>query len=93
MTNNKFTENEMMKGYQGGIQKYMGIKSYKGIDLFKFFAAIVVIAIHTNPFEKCNIELIVRCYNFLQVCAVPLFFLFSGFLLGERLGISKCVGE
>lgn len=63
----------------------MDTKSYKGIDLFKFLAAVVVIAIHTSPFKNCNNEVIVRCFVPLQSCAVPLFFYSQGFYLVKDL--------
>lgn len=67
------------------VKEGLKTETYQGIDIFKFFAAIVVIAIHTNPFVSCSSGFIVRLYNSLQVCAVPLFFIFSGFLFGRKI--------
>ena len=55
------------------------------IDIFKFIAAICVVAIHTNAFKDVN-----ECiYNFLSHCvftfAVPFFFISSGFFLGKKV--------
>lgn len=58
---------------------------YSGLDLFKFLFAIIVIAIHTQPFanqpdmEACSF------YRMLCDAAVPFFFICSGFLLGIKL--------
>lgn len=52
--------------------------SYNSIDVFKFLAAIMVVAIHTNPFFDYPV------FNFIitSLCriAVPFFFVFSSFI-------------
>ena len=55
------------------------------VDIFKFIAAICVVAIHTNAFKDVNIGV----YNYLSYCvftfAVPFFFISSGFFLGKKI--------
>lgn len=54
-------------------------KSYYCIDLFKFIAAIFVIAIHANPFgQHTTLGIILR--EIIAPMAVPFFFAASGFL-------------
>jgi len=57
--------------------------SYAGIDLLKLIMSVVVVAIHTHPFE--NWDDIPQFYNILKICAVPYFFLCSGFLIGKKI--------
>lgn len=61
------------------------VKNYCGIDLIKFFMAIIVVAIHTHPLEHCSNEILIRIYNSIVSSAVPFFFISSGFLLGSKL--------
>lgn len=58
---------------------------YNSLDIVKFFMAICVIAIHTNPFFNCANEVIQAIYQSVIGLAVPFFFLSSGFLLGVKM--------
>ena len=55
------------------------------LDFAKFFASVVVVAIHTNAFKDINTDF----YNFCSYCvfafAVPFFFICSGYLLGKKV--------
>ena len=63
-----------------------GIKEkYNSIDLFKFLMACCVIAIHTQPFFGCSNFLVKKVYDSIVNCAVPFFFMASGFLLAVKL--------
>lgn len=62
-------------------------KSYNGIDLFKFVMSIMVIVIHTVPYMCVKNEVAVRAIQGFIYCAVPFFFLSTGFLLGNRLWV------
>ncbi len=58
-------------------------KEYAAVDVFKFFCAILVIAIHTKPFEEifwldAGVGLVTRF-------AVPYFFLSSAYFLFNKL--------
>lgn len=55
---------------------------YSAIDLFKFFASILVVAIHTHPFYNNQ----TADYIFTCICriAVPFFFVFSSFIFYKR---------
>lgn len=61
-------------------------RNYNSIDMVKLIMAIFVIAIHTldGP-HLTNNEMIQKCYSSIVGCAVPFFFLSSGFLLGKRM--------
>lgn len=68
----------------------MGQKSYYLLDIYKFIAALLVIALHVNPMISYG-----GMPQFLLnqgICriAVPIFFAISGFLLAER-GFEKGV--
>ena len=60
-------------------------KVYIAIDLFKFIFAIIVIAIHTHPFESVENELFYKGFDLLSSIAVPFFFMTSGFLMSNKL--------
>lgn len=55
------------------------------VDVGKFFMAIVVIAIHTRPFEGFEPSIFLQLYDLLCTCAVPFFFLATGYLLERKL--------
>lgn len=55
-------------------------KNYNSLDLVKFLMAIVVIAIHTHPFEHFSIINNSKFYSLLRNIAVPFFFISSGYL-------------
>lgn len=63
----------------------MKSQNYNSIDLLKFIMAICVVAIHTQPLVNCTNEFLVRIYDGIINCAVPFFFLASGFLLAIKL--------
>ena len=56
--------------------------SYNAIDVFKFIAAIMVVAIHTRPFIKLGV------WDYYFSClfriAVPFFFIFSSFIFYKK---------
>ena len=58
---------------------------YSGLDLLKFFFAIVVIAIHTHPFYNYPCIESSRLYGMICEGAVPFFFVCSGFFLGLKI--------
>ena len=61
-----------------------GQAEYNAIDFVKFIMALVVVAIHTEPFHGSseNIQVLFDTFSGL---AVPFFFISSGFLLGKRV--------
>lgn len=61
-------------------------EQYNSIDLFKFLMAVVVIAIHTNPFVNCQSTLISQIAIIIEDAAVPFFFMASGYLLASGWG-------
>ena len=65
--------------------KIMEQKNYNSIDLFKFVMAICVVAIHTNPMDKCTIKLVNDIYTTFVGMAVPFFFIATGFLLANKM--------
>lgn len=56
-------------------------QEYALIDLMKFIMAILVIAIHTDPFIAFNQMLGYKIWTIITSLAVPFFFLASGFFL------------
>lgn len=60
-------------------------KSYAAIDVVKFFMAFVVVAIHTHPLEYLDNEVLKFLYDIITPCAVPFFFLVTGFFIGGKL--------
>lgn len=59
---------------------------FNSVDLFKFLMAIVVVAIHTNPFVNCKNVLVDQIAIIIEDAAVPFFFMASGFLLALGWG-------
>lgn len=61
-----------------------GQAEYNAIDFVKFIMALVVVAIHTEPFHGSseNIQVLFDTFSGL---AVPFFFISFGFLLGKRV--------
>jgi len=57
---------------------------YKGIDIFKGIMALLVVAIHVIPIPKDG-NLFHTLFQSLLNCAVPYFFLVSGFLLAKKI--------
>lgn len=73
-------------------------KYYASLDVMKLIAAFLVVAIHTNPLYELSrlaktngggYNLICNIGNCLMDIAVPLFFLCTGYLLQEKILISK----
>lgn len=56
-----------------------------GIDLFKFIMALCVVAIHTHPLEGVTAPFVIKLYKIVVQCAVPFFFLATGYLLACRM--------
>lgn len=65
-------------------EKRIAIQNYS-IDLWKFFMAFAVVAIHTHPLESCTNNGILNIYNLVVSLAVPFFFISSGYLLFSKL--------
>ena len=66
--------------------------NYNTIDVVKLVMAICVVAIHTHPFENMPNMSFLGYYNSFIECAVPFFFLASGFLLASRFdGINDLI--
>lgn len=67
-----------------------GKKQYGGLDIFRVFAAFLIVAIHTGPFS--GISQTAEQYVTYGVCriAVPFFFLVTGFfVLGKNGGVQR----
>ena len=60
-------------------------RKYNSIDLCKLIMAVCVVAIHTDPLNKCTNSFVLSIYNCMLRMAVPFFFLSSGFLLANKL--------
>ena len=76
----------MIKCFCNRIQKQsikkVGMKNYSSVDLFKFFAAFLVVCIHTRPFyQNADADYFYTCF-----CrnAVPFFFCFSSFIFFKK---------
>ena len=65
-----------------------GRTEYPYIDIVKLLMAVCVVAIHTHPLEHCSNLIILSIYDTFTNCAVPFFFLSTGFLLGKRMGLT-----
>lgn len=57
------------------------IKQYNSLDLMKFISAILIIVLHTSPFQSYNALISFGLRNVVTIIAVPFFFCTSGFLL------------
>lgn len=60
------------------------VDKYDYIDYAKLMLAVFVIAVHSCPEQVIESELIRNCFYQLWRVAVPLFFIFSGFLLWRK---------
>lgn len=67
----------------------MNTKKYSFIDYTKLIMAICVISIHTHPLENCHIYLVNNLYMTIVQCAVPFFFIASGFLIGKKFDLEN----
>lgn len=65
-------------------KKIGSIKNYNSIDLFKFIMAAFVIAIHTKPEYYINSSAVKNVFDAFFTCAVPFFFMASGYLLAVK---------
>ena len=63
--------------------------NFGAIDLFKIISAIIVIAIHTNPFSSIASGMTGRVIRLIYEFPVPFFFIASGFFLQKK--ISECM--
>lgn len=61
------------------------MKKYNSLDAGKFFMAIIVVAMHTEPLINCEINYINKIYDGLKLVAVPFFFVTAGFLLAKKM--------
>lgn len=68
-------------------------RGYRAIDLCKFFMAIMVIAIHTNPIVGMENTFFINLVIAIEGFAVPFFFVASGFFLQLKLQESGVEGE
>lgn len=59
-------------------------KSYTGIDFFRIFAALLIIAIHTSPLASCSNAGDFILTRVTARIAVPFFFMTSGYFLISR---------
>lgn len=66
---------------------------YNGIDLFKIFMAVCVIAIHVVPYMYIENPFGVQVWESIIFCSVPFFFLVSGFFLGRKLWAENDAGK
>lgn len=68
-------------------------KNYTGIDLFRFIAALLVIAIHISPLASFNETADFILTRVIARVAVPFFFMTSGFFLlsGHKFKAEKLV--
>lgn len=55
-------------------------KEYEIIDLCKFFASVIVVAIHTTNLNNCGNIYISNIWNSISILAVPFFFISTGYL-------------
>ena len=60
-------------------------RTFAGIDLMKFLAAILVVAIHTRPFYDIDYRLGFVVENILTRIAVPFFFISSGYFFADKI--------
>lgn len=60
-------------------------KEFKGIDIAKFVMAVLVVAIHTHPFERVDNPAFIKIWDVIVSVAVPYFFIASGFFLFKKV--------
>ena len=66
-------------------ENYNNIKKYNMIDLMRFVAAILVICIHTRPFEQISWSIDYILVDIIARIAVPFFFITSGFFYYKKI--------
>lgn len=59
----------------------MSEKKYGGLDIFKFIASFLVIAVHTSPLLKINSELDFILTHIIARIAVPFFVMTTGYFV------------
>lgn len=59
------------------------VRYYHLLDVIMFFMAVV--AIHTQPLIDCPNLMLRRAFDLVSHCAVPFFFLRSGFFLEQKI--------
>lgn len=62
----------------------MSGKSYRGIDIFRALAAILIVTIHTSPFMTYSVTADFILTRIIARVAVPFFFMTSGFFLVSK---------
>lgn len=55
------------------------------IDIVRMFCAILVVGIHTRPFDSLDSTNLVRAIEKLNSIAVPMFLVIAGAFFGRRL--------
>lgn len=78
-----------IKFLMSGYNKNM-MENFNSIDAFKWIMAILVVAIHTQPFILCTNRGFMGLYNNLIELAVPFFFVSSGYLLFRKFDKDLC---
>ncbi len=61
------------------------VNNFAALDYLKFFCALLVAAIHIEPFESSGFLVSFCAKNTLPRIAVPIFFIISGFFLFQKL--------
>ena len=64
-------------------------ENYNCIDLFKFLASFLIIAIHIHPLSSINGILDFGLSYFICLLAVPYYFICSGFLLFRKIDLNN----
>lgn len=74
-----------------------GQTEYKGLDLVKFIMALLIVVLHTHPFDGISDVLNFTTADVLGRVAVPFFFAATGFLMERKLknsgNMNKVVGK
>lgn len=68
-------------------------KEYIAVDFFRFFCALLVVALHLHPFWQINYEFGFWLKEIFCRIAVPFFFVTSGYFLGEKIKDKKQTGR
>lgn len=69
------------------------MRKYKGIDMFKFIMALLVVVLHTHPLYGINDRLNFLTADVIARVAVPFFFAASGFLLEKKISSTVDIKE
>lgn len=68
-------------------------KNYPLLDVLKFCLAILVIALHCDPFVSYNSYLQTGFRNIISTIAIPIFFVVSSFLFYEKINLYRSEGD